>query len=762
MTPRVWLTGLGLVTPLGLGVEPSWEGLVRGDCAIRAIRLFDARAYRSGVAAEVSGVAPSHGDGARAGSRTNAMAALAAEEAMRGASVDASRCRVGLVVGGTTGGMFENEELLASWHLGPRPREAPQSMRFHPLTSTGDYLDEMLGPFARVRTLSSACSSSANAIIAGALWLQEALGGDAELDAVVAGGSDGLCRLTFAGFNALGAIDPEPCRPFDRRRRGTSLGEGAGFVVLERADRARKRGAQPIAELAGWASGSEAHHITNPAPDGAMISSLIGSALARAHLTVADVDYVSAHGTGTPANDPIEAAALARAFGHHVGRIAVSSSKGQIGHALGAAGAIEAVIAALVVARRTLVPTVGLDSPDPAVDLVHVPRVGRAVPRVRASISNAFGFGGMDTVLVFAEPHDDGSAFAEVRPPSDPPSVATPAAVPSGASNPDARGEKGSLTPCVVTGAAVLGPCGMLGGGECATLAHRVFDIECPVDPERYLDLNRARRLDRASRLIAAAAGRAIADSGAPPAPMGVVLGRAFGNVDGSAAFMHRVFDRGPRSASPAEFPNLVPSAPVGHVSIYLGLRGPSFMTAALSTSGESAFVQSVELVANGGAPSVVAGAVEARSGIVEDILGALFASSAIAGGERAEIAAALVVESRVEAAARGVRVLAAVEQWLEWRRSGSSSIARLNPPRGERAEVVLARRSESVDAMLAASSWSRCSRMGLLPVTGESDALGAVALAVAVGRLSKGCVDHSLVLGMARERGYAIVLCRE
>jgi 3-oxoacyl-[acyl-carrier-protein] synthase II len=710
------------------------------------------------------------------------MAVTAAEEAMRSASIDARRSRVGLVIGGTTGGMFENEELLARLHVDPRCGESPRSMLSHPLTSTGDLLDGVLGPFARVRTLSSACSSSANALIVAALWLQGALGGDAELDAVVAGGSDGLCRLTFAGFNALGAIDPEPCRPFDRRRRGTSLGEGAGFVVLERADRARARGAQPVAQLAGWALGSEAHHITNPAPDGATIASLIGQALERAMLTPADVDYVSAHGTGTPLNDPIEAAALARAFGRDADRIAVSSSKGQIGHTLGAAGAIEAVITALVVSRRTLVPTVGLDEPDPAIRLVHVPHVGRMVPRVRAAISNAFGFGGMDSVLVFVRPRDDAAPAAPIQAFTAPTvpraagegsgavdpagagaaSISLRAAEGSGVADRVGVGSEDARVACVVTGASVLGPCGLLGADDCAILAERALDARAVVDPEAHLDLDRVRRLDRASRFAAAAAGRALRDAGAPPARTGVVFGRAFGNVDGSAAFMHRIFDRGPRAASPAEFPNLVPSAPVGHVSIYLGLHGPSFMTADLSTSGESAFIQAVELVATGAAPSVVAGAVEARSVIVEDVLARLFAPVVPGGGHRPEIAAALVVESRPAAAQRGARVLASVEQRLEWRRDGRSAIVALNPPRAARAEVVLSCPDASLGALLGASSWSSCSPIVLGAVVGESDALGAVALAVAVGRLASGCADEALVLGVAKQRGCAVVLRRE
>jgi 3-oxoacyl-[acyl-carrier-protein] synthase II len=741
----LWVTGLGLVTPLGLGVEATWERLVRGDRAMGPITRFDVTGQRVGIAGEVDGedlpdacesrtTAMAGGESrttAMAGgeSRTTAMAAAAAGEAMRASGLDPRRLRVGLVVGGTTGGMLETELLLARLHAEPRSREVPPEMRLHPLTSTGDRLDERLGPFVRIRTISSACSSGANALVVAAAWL---LAGD--VDAVVAGASDGLCRLTVSGFNALGATDPQACRPFDRRRRGTSLGEGAGFLVIERAVSARARGVAPIAELAGWAVGSEAHHITNPAPDGAVAASLIERAVARAGLSARDVDYVNAHGTGTQHNDSMEAAALARALGPEIARVPVSSSKAQIGHTLGAAGAIEAVITALVVARRTLVPTAGLDEPDPALGLVHVPHVGRSVPRVRAALSNAFGFGGMDTVLVFADPGRETGG-------SDP----TPGA---GA---------------VITGAAVFGSCGLLGTEECGALFERRFDPGVPVDPDAHLDAGRARRLDRAARLGAVAVERALVDAGATDSETGLILGSAFGNVDGSAAFIHRILEKGPRAASPAEFPNLVPSSPVGHVSIYAGLRGPSFATADLGTSGESAFAQALQLIAAGEVSRVVAGAVEARGALVERILAPLFAYPASQGeGPRGDVAAVVVVESDAEARRRGARGVARVRQALEWRGQGPGA-GELLSPRGERGgEVVLARTGDGAGAWLDGTAWSGCPRRACAPAVGESDALGAVALAAAVGRIATDRADEVLVLGLARGRGYAIVLARE
>jgi 3-oxoacyl-[acyl-carrier-protein] synthase II len=432
----------------------------------------------------------------------------------------------------------------------------------------------------------------------------------------------------------------------------------------------------------------------------------------------------------------MEAAALALALGSERTRVAVSSSKGQIGHTLGAAGAIEAAITTLVVSRRTIVPTAGLDEPDPALDLAHVPHVGREVPRVRAALSNAFGFGGMDTVLVITEP-DLGRSKAPPRGSA----VARDRSV-------------------VVTGVAVFGPCGRLGAEECATLPGKRFALDAAVDPDAHLDATKARRLDRAARLGAVAVDHLIAQSGAPTVDTGLLLGSAFANVDPSAAFMRRIFEKGARAASPAEFPNLVPSASVGHVSIYTGLHGPAFATADLEASGESAFVQAAQLVRAAEAPRIIAGAVEPRSGIVQRVLSTLFEQApSLAGAMRADLAVAILVELEEEARARGARILARIEQVLEWRGDGRGALASLRGPRSRRAQVLLPRASEEADRVLASTPWKEWERAVCAPVLGESDALGAVAIAVAAARIGAAVVEEALILGLAKGRGFAIVL---
>jgi 3-oxoacyl-[acyl-carrier-protein] synthase II len=727
------MTGAGLVTALGASTSATWERLLAGDRGLSPIDLFDVTGQRGVIAATVHGIGlPEHG---REWSRTSAFALVAATEALAQAGIEVKSSRVGLVIGSTTGGMFETEARLAKLHAEPWTREGQKAlteMLSHPLSSTGDCLTERLGPFARVRTLCSACSSGANALIVGALWLLEG-----KVDAVLAGGADGLCRLTLSGFNALGAVDPEPCRPFDRGRRGLNLGEGAGFAVLERGAHAKRRGKEPIAELAGWALGAEAHHITNPDASGWAAANILRKALRRAQISPREVDYVNAHGTGTPLNDPMEARALSSALGEEVKRIPVSSSKGQLGHTLGAAGALEAIVTALAVRHGSLPPTSGLIDPDPDCDLVHVLHRGRSA-RVRAAASNSFGFGGMDSVLVFTEPELAAAHRSEAR-------------------------------TVVVTGASTLTLAGVLGASGSADL------LAGPVRPGRagpldvelgpLLDASKARRLDRPARLGAVVALRALAEAGpsvlADPTKVGVVLGSAFGSVDASAAFMHRVFEKGPRFASPAEFPNLVPSSPVGHVSIYLGLRGPALATADLATTGESAIAQAAELVERGEADAVVAGAVEEASDIAERILVGLFARSrAELELPRGEGAAALVLEAEDHAEARGARVLARIVRVHEWRRGAPNPLSLLPPPKdADAARVVLSREHEGAEVSFDATAWRDVARSSVGPRAGQHEGLGAIAVAAAVGLLGQGRVKEVLVIGLSVGRGYALTL---
>ena len=248
MSGRIWITGVGMVTALGRTVEATWDRVVAGERGFRDVTLFDTDGCRTRMAGEIPAFSVSDVAGAAGSwSRTDAMAVTAAREAVRSAGLDDGD-PLDLVVGGTTAGMYETEAILAELHAGVATDEPLERMLSHPLSATMDRLVDALGGIGRARALCSACSSGANALILAASWLRTG-----RSTRVLAGGADGLCRVTFTGFNSLGALSSEPCRPLHVDREGLTLGEAAAFLVVETEEAARARGAAPMVELAGWA-----------------------------------------------------------------------------------------------------------------------------------------------------------------------------------------------------------------------------------------------------------------------------------------------------------------------------------------------------------------------------------------------------------------------------------------------------------------------------------------------------------------------------
>ncbi|TMA53806.1 MAG: beta-ketoacyl-[acyl-carrier-protein] synthase family protein [Deltaproteobacteria bacterium] len=400
MPPAVVVTGIGAVTALGEGVGALAAGLAAGRCAIGPLTLFP-YAGHAAIAAEVrasmsSPSGPLPRATVRRLSRPDRFALVAAAEACRAAGLGPDLGRDAAVyVGTTTGGMLETEEAYRRRRAGEDDRFRLSRLLGTPLATAGAVVSQALGLYGRRETFSTACSSSALAV---------AMAADAVRRGVVpialAVGTDGLCRLTYAGFDALQALDPEPCRPFDRDRRGLSLGEGAAALVLETAAHARARGARPQAAVLGWAATSDAHHVTAPHPEGAGALAALGAALADARVGPDAVDYVNAHGSGTRQNDAVEVGVLRRVFGRRLGHLPVSSTKSQLGHCLGAAGAVEAVVTVLALREGLLPPTLNLQHPDPAWDdLDLVPAAGRRAS-LGVAVSSSYGFGGHNVSLV--------------------------------------------------------------------------------------------------------------------------------------------------------------------------------------------------------------------------------------------------------------------------------------------------------------------------------------------------------------------------
>ncbi len=396
---RVVVTGLGAVTSLGKDLASTWNGLVEGRSGIGPIRLFDTSGFRTNLGAEIrelpDGIEPPL---RRRLSRTDIIGLAATAEALADAGIDPGRedpLRVGVVLGAGISGLLDSEnyfrDLLAKGPRGARPTK----LLNHPPDQTTDRIAERWGFLGPRSTITTACSSSATSLGYAADLIRHGL-----CDLVVTGGADTFARLTHGGFNALRAVDPEPCRPFDRRRKGLTVGEAAGLLVFEEEGRARRRGARIRARFLGYGVTSDAHHMTQPEPSGEAGARTVRACLQAACLDPADVDYVNAHGTATVQNDPAETAALKKALGARAHEIPVSSIKSMLGHCLCSAGAIEAVATVLTIETGIVPPTIRWEEPDPECDLDVVPQAARRVP-VRAALSNSFAFGGNSTVVAF-------------------------------------------------------------------------------------------------------------------------------------------------------------------------------------------------------------------------------------------------------------------------------------------------------------------------------------------------------------------------
>jgi len=393
---RIAITGIGSVNALGVGVEAFAEGLRSGRHGIGALTCLPDEGYRSTIAAEAPEVAvPASlpAAAARRASRTARLGLAAADEAWRMAGLG-DGAAVGIVLGTTTGGMAGAEEHYRTAHVRGARRGTLAAWLETPVSVSTDLLAALIGSRGPRLTVSTACSSGANALGLAADWIRAG-----RATAVLCGGAESLCRMTFSGFNALQALDREACRPFDRRRAGLSLGEGAALFVLEDWAAAERRGARMLGELLGYGVSADAHHLTQPRPDAAGAILAIQRALADARLAPEAIDYVNAHGTGTPLNDLAETRAIRTVFGARADHVPVSSTKSQVGHCLGAAGAIEALAALLGMRGGFAPPTATLVEPDPDCALDHVPGVSRPAV-LRVVLSNSYGFGGNNTSLV--------------------------------------------------------------------------------------------------------------------------------------------------------------------------------------------------------------------------------------------------------------------------------------------------------------------------------------------------------------------------
>ncbi|MBI2847214.1 MAG: beta-ketoacyl-ACP synthase II [Chloroflexi bacterium] len=405
---RVVVTGIGIISPLGLDVESTWKALISGLSGVNHITFFDPEPFETRFAAEVKGFDPlaylDRKDAKRM-DRCMQFAVVASKKAVEGANlrIDETNSEdIGVIIGSGIGGITTlSQQFQVLAEKGPS-RVSPFLIPMMISDMSSGQVSISLGAKGPNFCTTSSCSSGADAI--GVAFNMIAHG---DIQAVIAGGSEApITPIALAGFSAAGALSKrndapqKASRPFDAQRDGFVIGEGATVLVLESLPFAMKRNAPILAELVSYGATGDAYHITQPASNGEGGARAMRIALKRAGLEPKDIDYINAHGTSTPLNDKFETMAIKAVFGEEAYRVPVSSTKSMTGHLLGASGALEAAICSLAIQRGAVPPTINLEYPDPDCDLDYVPHLARR-GQVRTALSNSFGFGGHNSCLIF-------------------------------------------------------------------------------------------------------------------------------------------------------------------------------------------------------------------------------------------------------------------------------------------------------------------------------------------------------------------------
>lgn len=405
---RVVVTGVGLITPLGIGVEDSWNGLIEGRPGIRRITHFDSSTFLTQIAGEVEGFNPEdyiEPKEVKKMDRFIHFAIAAATMAMEDSGLKITKSnteRVGVIVGSGIGGL----QAIEHYHSvllekGPR-RISPFFIPMLIINLASGQISIKFGAKGPNSAVATACATGSHSIGDAYKIIKR---GDA--DAMIVGGTEAVITpLGISGFNAMKALstrngEPEKAsRPFDKDRDGFVMGEGAGVIILESLESALNRGAKIYAEIVGYGMTADAYHITSPAPEGEGAARCMAMALRDGGVDPSEIDYINAHGTSTKYGDELESNAIKTVFGEHAYKVAISSTKSMTGHLLGAAGGVEAIISVFSIYNDIVPPTINLDNPDPECDLDYVPYKSRKMT-VNYALSNSFGFGGTNACLLF-------------------------------------------------------------------------------------------------------------------------------------------------------------------------------------------------------------------------------------------------------------------------------------------------------------------------------------------------------------------------
>ena len=634
--PRVVVAGVGAITSHGVGADALWHNVRSGRVAIRQVRSLPMDGYRTRLGGEVRDrVVPERDYRRPPDWREPAIdfAMTAAEEAMeRAAAVLAGvdPARAGVVVGTCNAGLVSARRWYAERIAGGDPD--PRLLALVTPQAIAEALAGAFGLGGPALSINTACAAGANAIGQAADLVR-----DGHVDAILAGGADAVSDVLFSGFNSLESLSPDPAAPYCRHRRGLSLGEGAGMLVLVREDLARAAGAEILAEIAGYGISAAGYHPTAPHPDGRGAARAIRAALDAAGVPAAAVGYVNTHGTGTKKNDPAETRATRRGLGPAADGVAVSSTKSMIGHLLGAAGAVEAIVTVNALVNQVAPPTANVRETDPECDLDCVPEGPRPL-RTDVALSNNFAFGGANASLVFTRA---GSGTAR------------PAAA--------AAAER-----VVITGLATLTPAGTGPAQVAEALAAGRPGLDdrdglrvgfVTPDPADQLPRRERRRMDRLGVLSVVAAQSAVSDAGlaiddASRDRIGAVVGTGVGPMESMETFAAPVMAEGAAAANPAVFPNTVYNAAGGQIAMRLGALGPASTVTTGHAAGAAALCYARDLLARDRADAVIVVAADALSETVIDAYRSLDLGFGLA-----EAGVALVLETESAARARGARV---------------------------------------------------------------------------------------------------------
>ncbi len=705
---RVVVTGLGAITSQGNSLEAFWDGVSSGRVAIRNVKHMPMDGYRTKLGGEVQDpAAPEHSylnpDGFH--DRAIDFTLKAAEEAMANCGVEVGTIpaeRWGVVIGTCNAGLLAGEE----WYRRRKQGEAPDP-RLVLLVEPQAMAESLSGAFGLrgpVLSVNTACAASANAIgYAGELIRS------GQADAVLTGGADAFSDILYAGFNSLESLSPEPAAPYSRDRKGLSLGEGSGMLVLMREDLAREHGAPVLAEILGYGLSADGYHPTAPHPEGRGAARAIRTALAQGGVAPSEVGYVNSHGTGTAKNDTAETAATKVGLGEEAARgAAVSSTKSMIGHLLGGAGAIEAISTVKTLERQFAPPTAGYTEPDPECDLDYITEGPRAM-ELDIAVSNNFAFGGANASIVFAR------AGARAQGPPMP-----------------------QLDRVVVTGLGALTPAGTdvealweaySAGRDCTSAEDGVQLGRVDFSAGDFLGPKERKRVDRlglfsiiASRLALTDAGLELSDENRTR--VGAILGTGVGPMESMEDFSVGVIEEGPGGANPAVFPNTVYNAAGGQVAIKVGALGSASTVTVGHAAGAASLCYGCDLAATDHADAVLCLGADSLTDTVITAyreLGVLTGGARVSNGAEAsngagapgmalaEAGVAVLVERLGAARARGGRIRGEVLGYAIT--SDALGVGRVDPE-GEGLEraMRLALERAGVPAQELAAVWSaRC-----------------------------------------------------